>query len=708
MDESTRRAIDALLRPRSVAIIGASSTPTGLGGRPLEIIRQHGFDGVLHVVNPRADTIGGLATVGSIADIGEPVDLAAILVAPPLVPKVIDECGAAGVTAAYIFTSGFAEASDAEGSRLEDELRAACSRWPIRVAGPNGEGAFNAADRFALTFSPVVDFERGLPASPVPGNVSVVAHSGGIAFGVLSQGMARGIRFRHVISTGNEVDLELMDYVDYLIDDPETGVIVLFVEGFKDPARLRPAAHRAAVAGKRVVVMKIGRTEEGQRAALSHTGHMSGRSDLYSALFAHYGFVETDDMEQLLDVTTLLATDALPAGAGAGIFTASGGAGAWLTDALYARGLAVPELSPADHAKIATLLPYYANSRNPVDYTGGAQDQAAVRRSLEILAGAGRIDYVVVVLSLTNQESVARRLPMLLEAVRSAGKPMVVYTYTEPSPEAITMLAAANVPWFRSQTGLANAVASAVERGRTIAARVREPEPIVTDPASGVPTTMTEYGVKSWLREAGLPVPPGELVGSALDAVTAAEQIGYPVVLKLQSVAAAHKTELGAVAIGLGSAEEVEAAWSRVREAVGDQVPADQVDGVLVEQMATPGIEMIVGLVTDPGLGPFVLLGFGGIAAELLRDVVILPAPTTAETASAAIGRLRLGELLTGFRGADGADVPALADAVALVSQLAVGPRVVHELDLNPVVVHSDGLLVLDGLAVVSDRRPIG
>jgi acetate---CoA ligase (ADP-forming) len=707
MNESVRSAIDALLRPRSLAIVGASSNPSGLGGRPLEIVRQHGFSGALHVVNPRASTIGGLATVPSIADIGAPVDLAAILVAPELVPKVIDECGAAGVTAAYIFTSGFAEASEGPGEQLEDELRAACARWPIRVAGPNGEGVFNAADRFALTFSPVVDFERGLAAPAIPGSVGVVAHSGGIAFGVLSQGMARGIRFGHVISTGNEVDLELMDYFDYLVDDPGTRVIVLFVEGFKDPSRLRGAAHRAALHGKRVVVMKIGRTEEGQRAALSHTGHMSGRSDLYSSLFRHYGFVEVDDMDSLLDVTTMLATETVPFGRGAGIFTASGGAGAWLTDALYARGLSVPELGERERAEIAALLPYYANCRNPVDYTGGAQDQSGVQRSLEILAGASSIDFLVVVLSLMNQESVARRLPMLLEAVRSARKPMVVYTYTEPSTEAITLLAEAGVPWFRSQTGLANAVACAVQQAAAIAVRAGDPEPIAASATAKGWATLTEHAVKTLLGAADLPTPAGELVHGVREAVSAAERIGYPVVLKLQSVAASHKTELGAVAIDLKTQDEVEQAWVTVTKPVGNEVPSNQFDGVLVEAMAPAGVEMIIGVITDPGLGPFVLIGSGGVAAELLHDVVILPAPTTPDAACAAIRELRLAPVLTGWRGRPPADVSALAATVAAVSELSCGDRVIRELDLNPVVVYreGEGLQVLDGLAVVGDQE---
>lgn len=705
MDESTRAAIEALLRPRSIAIVGASSNPSGLGGRPLEIVRQHGFAGPIHVVNPRAETVGGLPTVASITDLDEPVDLAAVLVAPTLVPSVIDECGAAGVKAAYIFTSGFAEASGEQGKQLDEELAAACARWPIRVAGPNGEGVFNAADHFALTFSPVVDYERGLAAVPTAGNVSVVAHSGGIAFGVLSQGMARGIRFRHVISTGNEVDLELMDYIDYLIDDAATRVIVMFIEGFKDPTRLRLAAYRAVTNGKRVVVMKIGRTEEGQRAALSHTGHMSGRSDLYSALFQHYGFAEVDDMEALLDVTTMLSTEAIPAGRGAGIFTASGGAGAWLTDALHARGLSVPELSSSDHEEIAGLLPYFANSRNPVDYTGGAQDQASVQRSLEILAAACGIDFVVVVLSLMNVESVTRRLPMLLTAVRATGKPMVVYTYTEPSPEAIDLLADAGVPWFRSQTGLANAVALAVNQADAAARCASAPEPAIVSGAGARSwTTLTEYDVKQWLGAAGLPVPAGELVQTAGAAVAAAARIGYPVVLKLQSAAASHKTELGAVVVGLDSPAAIESAWPAVTAAVGDRVPQDQFDGVLVEAMAARGTEMIIGVITDPGLGAFVMVGFGGVAAELMRDVAIIPAPVTSETAASAINSLRLAPLLSGWRGAPPADIVALAAMVSTVSQLATGDRVIRELDLNPVMVHGEGagVQVLDGLAVVA------
>jgi acyl-CoA synthetase (NDP forming) len=415
-------------------------------------------------------------------------------------------------------------------------------------------------------------------------------------------------------------------------------------------------------------------------------------------------------MDQLLDITAMLASDAIPTGRGVGIFTASGGAGAWLIDALHIKGLAVPELPAADRAKVAELLPYYANSRNPVDYTAGAQDQAKVSRALEILAGAEDIDVLVVVLSLVNTESVANRLPGLLRTVEATGKPMIVYTYTDPAPDAIALLAEAGVPWFRSQTGLADAIARSGVQAATTAARATEDPPKPAFPMASAWSTLTEHQVKTWLRREGFPVPDGALVQSADEAVAAAERIGFPVALKLQSAAASHKTDLGAIAVGLASGTEVEAAWATVTRAIGREVPADQVDGVLVEAMAAPGVEMMVGLVTEPGLGPFVVVGSGGVAAEAFHDVAILPAPIAPPDAEAAIGRLRLAPLLLGWRGAPPCDVGALAEAVSRISQLAVGERAIRELDLNPVVVHrqGEGVVVLDGLAVVDAASGAG
>ncbi len=514
MDERRRSQVAALVEPKSVALLGASSDSRILGGRPLAILGQHDWTGPIYPVHPTKDEIGGLPAFRSIAEVPGPVDLAVFLVPPPVVPELLDQCGAAGVTTSYIITSGFGEAPEGDGRRLDTALREACARWPgMGVAGPNGEGVFDVAGDFALSFSPTVDYERGLTQRPVPGSIAVVAQSGGIGFGIFNQGTARGLRFSKVVSTGNEVDLEALDYVEYLLEDPATSVIALFIEGFKNPGRLRPVARRALEAGKPIVIMKVGRSVQAQRTAVSHTGHLTGRSDLYSALFADFGITEVRSMDELLDVAGALVTTGPVAGRRVGVFTASGGAGLWVVDACAEHGLDVPELPAAEQAGILARLPYYASASNPVDYTAGASDEHGVTAALAGLAGSSSVDVVVLVMSLTVAAGLAERVRPLVELVAAAGKPLVVQSYTHPVPEAVAVLADFKVPWFVNQQGLGRTLAALADRHdaeQRGAGPAAAPAPDDRRPSSGTAERVVpEHAVKACCGAPGSRSPTG-------------------------------------------------------------------------------------------------------------------------------------------------------------------------------------------------------
>ena len=476
------------------------------------------------------------------------------------VPAVLEECGRAGVKTGYIITSGFGEAPEGVGRELDAALREVCGRWPMAVGGPNGEGFYDVAADFAVTFSPTLDYERGLVDRPVPGHIAVVAQSGGVGFGIFNQGTARGLRFSKVISTGNEVDLEALDYVEYLLEDEATQVIALFIEGFKAPDRIREIGARALEVGKPIVVAKIGRSVEAQRTAVSHTGHLTGRSDLYSALFRHTGMIEVRDLPELLDVLAALSTSPRPSGRRMGVFTASGGAGAWLVDACADHGVEVPELDAEEQRRILAGLPYFASTTNPVDYTAAAGNEDGIRSALRVLSNSSAIDVVVLVSSLLVAASLRTRIAPLIEIVAEAGKPLLVHSYTEPAPESIRVMAELGVPWFTDQDGLARTVALLADCSAEAQFRSEAPmaSPAVGWSAIGAPgaaatRTVPEYEVKGWLRRAGLPVPLGHLVQSEAAAVRAAADLGYPVVVKLQSATVAHKSDVGAVIVGIES-----------------------------------------------------------------------------------------------------------------------------------------------------------
>jgi acetate---CoA ligase (ADP-forming) len=354
---ATSTDLRALFEPRSVALIGASADPQSISARPLRLMRQHGYAGRLYPVNPKYDELQGLRVYPTIATVPERVDLALVVVPAPLVPGVLQECAAAGVGCAVVITSGFAESGEA-GRELQERIAEVVARTGLRVCGPNSEGLFNPAAGVCATFSPAVDPEHGYEPSRAPaGPIAIVSQSGGLAFALLNHAQDRGLGVGAVVSTGNEVDLGWADYVDYVLDQPGTRVVLSFVEAFRQPGRLVEVARKAARLRKPLLIAKIGRTQVGRRAAASHTASLVGTDAAYSAAFKQLGILRVDDVDDMLDLAAYFSIGHLPAGRRVAVLTASGGAGAWLADACAVRGLELPEPDAADQDSIRSFIP---------------------------------------------------------------------------------------------------------------------------------------------------------------------------------------------------------------------------------------------------------------------------------------------------------------------------------------------------------------
>ena len=388
MKKSTQEAVHRLLHPKSIALICASGDPNTLSGRPLGILQRHGYSGEIYVVNPNRATIGGLATYKDLASVPGKIDLALISVPARLVPATVEECGKKGVRTAYILSSGF-EGQGQKGEVFARELKKVTQCWPVRVAGPNGIGFMNVHDDIPVTFSPGADAELK------PGNIAVISQSGGLGFGIVEYGALRGLGFSHVVSVGNEVDLETADFLEYFLDDPRTKVVAMFVEGFQSPERVLGILPRYLERGKALVIAKMGKSKAGRMAAVSHTAHAAGQSELYSALFEHYGVHQADDVSDMLDAVAALSCWDSIGGRGVGILTGSGGAAVWTAEACVASGLTVPELEPQRQKEILEGLAFYASARNPIDITAGGMGSLVT--TIRSVAASPRVDSICLI-----------------------------------------------------------------------------------------------------------------------------------------------------------------------------------------------------------------------------------------------------------------------------------------------------------------------
>lgn len=693
--------LSKLLRPESVAIVGASQNLESISGRPLKLLRRFGFKGRLYPVNPKYDEIGGLACYRDLPSLPEVPDVVLIGVRAGIVPEIVEQCNALGVPFAVIFSSGFAESEDFEG---QDKLMAAVQRGPTRVLGPNCQGLVNFVAGIPLSFSASLDTGKR-----PEGHVAYVSQSGAFGFASFAMAAERGVGFRYVVTTGNQSDLDVVDFGEAFLDDPQVRLLVLYLEGIKKGSRLIGLLKKAKAKDIPVAVLKVGGSPTGQEAAKSHTAAVTGDKTVWETVLRQYGAIEINDVEDIVDFGKVFGAFPKVPGNRLGILTTSGGAGIIMADRAWENGLEVPELSEKVRQRIESFIPSFGSSRNPVDLTAQViNEPEGFSECVKAVLESPEADMVVVVLSMITGSSGEKLVDDLIELSSRARKPLAVCWLidTEHGGALLSRLRDAGIALFQSPRRCARALSRLVEGETSAGDEECLPERGEKEPfLDFLPETPTEYDAKRLLAEYGVSVTSERLCTSLAEALGAAEEIGYPVALKIMSPDIIHKTEAGIVSLNLKSEEELRNAYGRLLERARKAVPDANIQGVLIQEMVSGGAECMIGVKRDPLFGPVVVAGLGGIYVEILQDLALRHAPVDRRTALAMLADLKGYPLLTGARGQSRLDIESLAETIVRISTLACNEENLQELDVNPIFVFEEGEGVKAVDAVVVRRN---
>lgn len=689
------RDLTPLFEPRAVAIVGASDDPTRIGGRPVAYMKRSGFDGAIVPVNPKYAIIQDLPAVARLADAPGPVDLVVVAVAAQHVPQTLDDAAAKGARAAVVFSSGFAELG-AEGAARQAALVEQAERLGIRMIGPNALGIYAARSGVCATFASL--FERAMPPA---GPLAIVSQSGayGTHLGVLA--LERGLGISHMITTGNEASVGVADCLAHLAGDPDVSVIACYSEGIADGRAFLEAAGLARAAGKPVVMLKVGRSAEGQDAARSHTASVAGDDRVFGDLVAEAGVLRVDTTEELMEAAYTLSRRPPLAGRRLGIVSVSGGACVLMADAARAAGFELPPMPDAAQAKVREKVPMGA-VKNPVDTTGNAiNDMSIISIAVRTMLQDGGYDAVAgFFLNWAASPTIG---PRLRAAIADAAKGFedrtlaIAMTASEHRAEfeALGMLVFEDPSNTLRALGRSAWVAEAMARSRSA--------PVEAGPAADIPERIDEAQASALLARAGVPMVEAHVAADPDAAAAVAERLGGAVALKVLSPDIAHKSDVDGVRLGLTGREAVQRAATEVLEAAARNAPHADVRGVLVAPMVTGGTEIILGGRRDPCFGPVVVVGLGGVFVEIFEDIAIAAAPVAEEDAARMLKRLRGWPLLDGARGRPKADVAGLAVAIARFSEFfAANAGTLSSAEINPLIVQGagEGVVGLDAAFV--------
>lgn len=691
--------ISRLMNPRSVAVIGASGDAQKTSGRPIAFLRKHGFEGRLYPVNPRYTEIDGLTCYPSIAALPEVPDAAIILLGPERANQAVAELAAMGTPAAIVLAGGYGEAGE-EGIARQQALQKA--RGNMRILGPNTIGLINLTQGITLSASGALD-QDALRA----GNIAVISQSGGILGSLLSRGAAAGIGFSKLVATSNEVDLDVADFVDYLVDDDATEVIALYLEGLRDTEKFSRAALKARAAGKPIVVFKVGRSEAGARSAASHTGALAGADALYDVYFKQLGIVRAQTFADLLDLPFALASRRTMAGNRVAILTSTGGAGTLIADALGANGFDTPPPGEATAARLRDLDlgDQAVLDRNPIDLTLAGLQPQIMQEAMRILLES--VDYDAVI-SVVGSSGVARPTLMadaIRDSQRDSSKPVLAYV-SPYAPQALLRINSNQGVAFTAPEACASALLALKAKACVVqdTPRAQSSQHMSAEDVEQLPGgTLDEQQSKVLFTRFGVPVTREQAVADAGEAIEAARTLGPNVVLKVLSERIPHKTEVGGVALGL-TEHSIGQALDDMRRVV-TQKAGFAPERFLVQEIVSGGHELILGFHRDPQLGPALLLGMGGVSAELLRDTSMRLLPISRNDADAMLRELKTFALLDGYRGAPKADINALVDCILAFADMAttLGTKL-QEAEINPlrVLAEGQGVRAVDGLTLLA------
>lgn len=700
--------LDAIFYPKSLAVVGATNTPGTVPYDILANIVNSGYQGKVYAVAPGKKSICGVPAYRYVLDLPESVDLAVIVFPAEVVDRALEQCGQRGIPAAVVISAGFREVGG-EGRRREERVKELCRQYGITLIGPNCLGVINTDPAVRLNAS----FARAMPQA---GPIAMLSQSGALCTAILDYARQRHIGFSKFVSFGNKAVVSEIDLLEYLADDPQTKIILLYLEEIAEGRRLYEVARRITRGpnAKPILVIKSARTGRGAAAASSHTGAMAGEDVICDAVFESAGMIRVDTLEEMFDTAVLYTNQPLPQGPRVGIVTNAGGPGVLATDAAIRFGLEVPPLAPETRERLKAHLPATANMSNPVDVIGDARAdryQAAIAAVLD----DPHIDQLLVILTPQSMTDILSVAETVCAGARGTQKPLAASFMggVDVAP-AIEQMELAGIPHYRQPEDALRAMAHLQQilrwrqlpeddKPATVGEDSRQKaRQIVDESPAGL---LGEVKALEVLRLYGLQVPKYRLCRSAEEAVAAAEEIGYPVVLRIQSPAVIHKTEVGGVLVDVRTADDVRRGYQLVVERLRQALPDAPLEGVLVRGMIPPGYELIVGGKQDPSFGPVVMVGLGGIYVELWQAVAFSLAPVSPFRVRQMLGKTKAEKLLGGLRGQKPGDIEAFVDAVVRVSWLLADCPRIRELDLNPVIVGpvGSGYGIADARIVLSE-----
>ena len=696
---------ERLFNPRGVAIVGATEDTIRAGGQALEAITSHGYTGGIFPVNPNYDTMGKRRCYKSVADIDQPCDVVVIAIPAKHVPAIVEQCGTKGIPFAIVLGGGFRETGP-EGMENEKRMLAAAKKVGVRIIGPNCLGLVNIHQNIYTGFGSITK-----PPQLKPGPVSAVIQSGGFGNSVVIQTAAARVGFRYVVASGNESDIQAPELINAFVDDLETKVILVYLEGVADGRALMAAARRALAAGKPIIVLKAGNTTQGLKAAVSHTANLTSSYDIFRAAFKQCGVIEVTDTHEAGDYAQCFASGRMAKGRNVVVMGGSGGSAVGFSDAADEVGIKLVPLSAKTMAVLRENLPNVASLENPVDYAAGfISDKNAPRyhAALDAVLADPDVHQVGLLLATTTGRTMYNGVVGAVEALKKTDKPVLLFCSVpyEAAKEGFDLLAAEGIPMQPSPRRVAYAMGKLADYYDMLQQRDRvcnppQPKARALPPLPAGAVTLDEVESKNVLRAFGVPVTNDTLVapGAALPA-----HVKFPVAVKIASRDIAHKSDIGGVRLNVQDKTQLEKAIAEVLANAKRAVPQANIAGTIVAEMITDGLETIVGVVNDACFGPVVAFGLGGILAETIRDVTYRVAPFDKIEALSMVREIRGAKLFDGVRGQPARDVDALADLLVAVSDMAWLMRErVAEMDINPVLVRpvGKGVVAADALVVL-------
>jgi acyl-CoA synthetase (NDP forming) len=692
-------SVARLLTPRSVAVVGASPEPGTLGNAVLANLRRFGFAGALHLVSRSHREIDGFPCLGRIDDLPEGVDVVVLLIPAVATPDAVAACARRKVSAAVVFASGFGEAG-AEGKEMQHRLAETARAGGLALLGPNCLGVVNYAAGIPLTFEVLAE----PPKLAGPG-IGVIAQSGAMAGTIRYALTGKGLPVSHVVSTGNEADLGAEDFLAHLVEDPSTGTITLFLEQIRRPRLFLRLVARARERGKPVILLHPGRSARAREAAQSHTGALAGNYEVMRTWLEREAVAVVDTLDELFDVSALLHRYKCPPPRGAAVLTNSGAFRGLTLDFAEEFDLPLAEIAETTKRDLAAVLPPLAVPDNPLDVTtGGMTNPDLFGGASKALLADPAVGSLIVSVIGGGPRQQLDKARSLIPVLQGSAKPVALVYMGDESPldpECAAFIRQSGVPFLRSPDRALRAMARVAAFGGALAARRVLPAP-TRAPARPAPGLVPEYRAKEFLASCGVPVPDSAFARTLAEARSAAARLGYPVVLKAQAAALPHKSDAGGVVAGIDDETALAAGWQKIETAVRMARPDVTLDGILVEAMAAPGLELILGARRDEEWEPILVVGLGGVWAEALADVRLLPADASETEIVAALKALKGATLLSGFRNLPVVDLAPVARVAAILGGLIRAAPDIAEIEINPLRAHAEGVVALDALMVVT------